>query len=74
MGMAAKCTLTRADEPACETPAVVAIVDADGKSARACLPHAIAALDGIRGSKVDWSKFTGSDMARKALELSGGRR
>lgn len=72
--MAAKCKLTRADEPACETPAVVAIVDAEGKSARACLPHAIAALDGIRGSRVDWDKFSGNEMARRALELSGGHR
>lgn len=72
--MAAKCKLTRADEPACETPAVVAIVDAEGKSAPACLPHAIQALDGIEGSHVDWARFTGNEMARKALELSGGPR
>lgn len=69
----AKCKLTRADEPQCETPAVVAVVDAEGKSARGCLPHAIAALDAIRGSKVDWPTFTGNEMARRALELSGDR-
>jgi hypothetical protein len=72
--MAAKCTLTRADEPRCEVPAVATIVDADGKSARACLPHAIEALDHITGSRVDWGRSKGlNEYARKALELSGGR-
>jgi hypothetical protein len=41
------CTLTRADEPACQSYARVTIIDSQGDSGRACLRHAVAALDGI---------------------------
>ena len=34
------CTLTRADEPACQTYARVTITDSEGASARACPRHA----------------------------------
>ena len=67
-----RCTLTRADEPECTTYARVTITDAGGESARACPPrHAIAALDGIDGARVDWAGSKGlNEYEIKALELS----
>ena len=68
------CTLTRADEPACQSYARVTIVDAEGASARACPRHAIAALDGITCAHVDWADSKGlNEWERKALELSEER-
>jgi len=64
------CTLTTADEPACQSYARVTIVDADGASARACPRHAVAALNGITGAHVDWADSKGlNEWERKALEL-----
>src|SRR5690242_11597338 len=47
--------LTRSDEPKCTNYARVTIVDATGDSTRACPQHAVAALDGIEGARVDWA-------------------
>ncbi len=47
------CTLTRADEPACQSCARVTIADSEGATARGCRRHAVAALDGITGAHVD---------------------
>jgi hypothetical protein len=49
------CSLTRADEPACQSYAGVTIVDSEGATARGCPRHAVAALDGITGAHVDWA-------------------
>ena len=53
------CTLTQADEPACQSYARVTIMDAKGDSARACPRHAVAALDGIASAHVDWADSKG---------------
>ncbi len=46
------CTLTKADEPSCQSYARVTIVDSEG--ARACPRHGVAALDGIASAHLDW--------------------
>jgi len=64
------CTLTRADEPACQSCARVTIADSEGATARGCPRHAVA-LDGITGAHVDWADSKGLNQCeRKALELS----
>ena len=66
-----RCVLTAAGEPECTTYARVTITDAAGDSARACPRHAVAALDGIDGARVDWADTRGhNEFERKALELS----
>jgi hypothetical protein len=61
------CTLTRADESACQSYARVTIVDAEDAAARGCPRHAVAALDGIAGAHVDWADSEGlSAWERKA--------
>jgi hypothetical protein len=68
------CTLTKADEPACPSYARVTIVDAEGTSARACPRHAVAALNGITGARVDWPDSKGlNEWERNALELAEER-
>jgi hypothetical protein len=68
------CTLTRADEPACQSYARVTIMDSEGAAARGCPRHAAAALDGIAGAHVDWTDSKGlNEWERKALELSEER-
>jgi hypothetical protein len=68
------CTLTRADEPSCQSYARVTIVDAERASARACPRHAVAALDGTTRAHVDWADSKGlNESERKALELSEER-
>ena len=65
------CSLTRADEPSCQSYARVTIVDSEGATARGCPRHAVAALDGITGAHVDWADSKGlNEWERKALELS----
>lgn len=68
------CTLTTADEPACQSYARVTIVDAEEASARACPRHADAALNGIGGAHVDWPDSKGlNEWERTALELAEER-
>jgi hypothetical protein len=68
------CSLTKADEPACQSYARVTIVDCEGATARGCPRHAVAALDGITGAHVDWADSKGlNEWERKALELSEER-
>jgi hypothetical protein len=65
------CTLTRADEPACQSYARVTIADSEGATARGCPRHAVAALNGITSAHVDWADSKGlNEWERKALELS----
>ena len=67
------CSLTRADEPACQSYARVTIVDSEG-AARGCPRHAVAALDGITGAHVNWADSKGlNEWERTALELSEER-
>lgn len=67
-------SLTRADEPACQSYAGVTIVDSEGATARRCPRHAVAALDGITGAHVAWADSKGlNQWERKALELSDER-
>jgi hypothetical protein len=69
-----RCILTIADEPPCGSYARVTIVDATGETARGCPRHAVAALDGIAGARVDWADSRGlNEFERTALELSGER-
>ena len=49
------CTLTIADEPACTSYVRVTVTGAEGGTARGCPRHAVAALDGITGARVDWA-------------------
>jgi len=68
------CTLTRADQPACQSYARVTIADSQGATARGCPRHAVAALDGITGAHVDWDDSKGlNQWEHKALELSEER-
>jgi hypothetical protein len=68
------CTLTRADEPACQAYARVTIADSQDATARGCPRHAVAALDGIIGAHVDWADSKGlSQWERTALELAEER-
>jgi hypothetical protein len=68
------CSLTRADEPACQSYARVTIVDSEDARARGCPRHAVAALDGIACAHVDWTDSKGlNEWERKALELSEER-
>jgi hypothetical protein len=68
------CTLTKADECACQSYARVTIVDSEGASARACPHHAVAALDSIASARVDWPDSKGlNEWERKALELAEER-
>jgi len=68
------CSLTRADEPACQFYVRVTIVDSEGVTARGCPCHAVAALEGITGAHVDWADSKGvNEQERKALELSEER-
>jgi hypothetical protein len=68
------CTLTRIDEPACQSYARVTIADAGGTTARGCPRHAVAALDGITGARVNWTDSRGlNEWERQALELSEER-
>ena len=53
------CTLTKTDEPACQSCARVTIMDSEGATARGCPRHAVAALDGIIGARVDWADSRG---------------
>jgi hypothetical protein len=68
------CSLTRADEPACQSYARVTIVDSEGDSARGCPRHTVAALGGIIGAHVNWTDSKGlNEWERKALELAEER-
>jgi hypothetical protein len=68
------CTLTQADEPACQSYARVTIIDPHGDSGRACPRHAVAALDGISRARVDWPDSKGlNQWERTALELAEER-
>jgi hypothetical protein len=68
------CTLTRADEPACQSYARVTIIDSQGDSGRACPRHAMAALNGISHAQVDWPDSKGlNQWERTALELAEER-
>jgi len=68
------CTLTRADEPKCQSYARVTIMDAEGATARGCPRHAVAALDGIAGARVDGAGSKGlNEWERTALGLSEER-
>jgi hypothetical protein len=68
------CTLTKADEPACQSCARVTIIDSHKDSGRACPRHAVAALDGISRARVDWSDSKGlNQWERTALELAEER-
>ncbi len=49
------CTLTSADQPACQFYARVTIVDSEDVTARGCPRHAVAALDGIADAHVEWA-------------------
>ena len=62
------CTLTKADEPPCQSYARVTIIDAEWAMARGCPRHAGAALNGITSPHVDWSDSRGlNEWERKAL-------
>jgi hypothetical protein len=68
------CTLTRADESACQSYARVTIIDSHGDSGRACPRHAVAALYGITGTHVSWADSKGlNEWEHKALELAEER-
>jgi len=68
------CTLTKTDEPACQSYARVTIVDDEGASARACPRHAVAALNAIIGAHVDRPDSKGlNEWESKALELAEQR-
>jgi hypothetical protein len=67
-------SITRADEPACQSYARVTIVDSEHARTRGCPRHAVAALDGIAGAHVDWADSRGlNQWERKALELTEER-
>ncbi len=53
------CSLTTQDEPECARYARVTVTDAKGASLRGCAEHAVAALFGTRGARVDWADSRG---------------
>lgn len=66
-----RCVLTAADEPACESYARVTITDREGASARGCPRHAMLALEGIVGARVDWADTKSlNEFEVKALEIT----
>jgi hypothetical protein len=66
-----QCAPTLSDEPPCTTYARVTIGDTVGDSARGCVRHAVQALEGIDGARVDWADSRGlNEFERKALELT----
>jgi hypothetical protein len=68
------CTLTRADQPACQSYARVTIMDSEDATARGCPRHAVAALDGISAARVDWADSKGlNEHERMAIEVAGER-
>jgi hypothetical protein len=68
------CTLTTADEPACQSYAGVTITDSEGTTARGCPRHAVAALSGISGPHLDWADSRSlNEWERQALELTQER-
>ncbi|MGH3228347.1 MAG: hypothetical protein ACRDOA_07160 [Streptosporangiaceae bacterium] len=68
------CTLTKTGEPVCQSYARVTIIDAEGATARGCPRHAVAALNGITGARVDWPDSKGLNQSeRTALELAEQR-
>ena len=68
------CTLTRADESACQSYARVTIVDSEGATARSCPRHAVAALNGISRARIDRPDSKGlNQWERTALELAEER-
>jgi hypothetical protein len=65
------CTLTRADQPACQSYARVTIMDSEDATARGCPRYAAAALDGISATRVDWADSKGpNEHERMAIELA----
>jgi hypothetical protein len=49
----------------------VTITDTTGDSARGCVRHAVAALEGTDGARIDWADTKGlNEFERKALELT----
>jgi hypothetical protein len=66
------CTLTRADEPGCQSYAQVTIADSESATARGYHRRAVAALDGITGAHVDWADSKGlNEWERKAWSCPG---
>jgi hypothetical protein len=68
------CTLTKADDPSCQSYARVTVVDSEGTSARACPRPAVAALNGVSSAHVDWTDSKSlNKWERTALELTEER-
>ncbi len=66
-----RCVLTIADEPPCTSYARVTVIDAEGVRARGCPRHAVAALLGIRGARVDWEDSKGlNEFEVRALRIA----
>jgi hypothetical protein len=50
------------------------VIDLDGESARGCARHAVQALNGITGLRVDWDDSRGlNEYERSAIELAEER-
>jgi hypothetical protein len=63
--------LTISDERPCGRYARVTVIDLDGESARGCVRHAVQALNGIAGLRVDWDDSRGlNEYERSAIELA----
>jgi hypothetical protein len=69
-----RCSLTIADEAPCERYARVSVTDLTGESARGCARHAVQALNGIIGLRVEWESSRGlNEHERRAIELAEDR-
>ena len=69
-----KCSLTTADEPDCNSYAKVTVTDAEGETARGCPKHALAALEGIKGARIDWADSKGlNEWEIKGLQIAEER-
>ena len=69
-----RCSLNIADEAPCERYARVTVTDLDGESARGCARHAVQALNGVIGLRVDWHSSRGlNEYERRAIELAEER-
>jgi hypothetical protein len=59
------CTLTKTDEPACQSYVRVTVTDAEGTTARSCPRHAVAALNGAHVDSKGLNQWE-----RQALDLA----
>ncbi len=68
------CKLTRDEQGKCDEVARVTVVDSQGERARGCARHAVEALDGLAGGRIDWDDSKGlNEFEVKELQITEDR-